>query len=373
MAFQVSGTPAPMMAVVGKGSEPVAMPYPQQLTVVMPGRGETTAPDVAGLPATSMHIALSNMSGIWLAHYAVVTVNGLADAIDREGGLPVTLTAAYPTKAGPIGPGSVTLTGAQTKAFLTGTTDDAGTRWELVLKALLADPPTFEPAEIDETDDAAAAAEVFSAAKGAEITDVPTDLVTESIEVPAYPELDALMAGFFDTSTPTPAIVQNGSGAPGVGEGVATQIIPAGFRITLSQNAQTFDVETTDVFANGVEFEEAAERAREALGVGRVRGVPGSIGYRRYHDRRGEGLHGLTETERETREARQPFAAAQPRRRRSRPPARPPTSRRATSSCSTSTSIIVITDFFVICSAGTQRQIRTVIDAVEDVDCEAWA
>ena len=27
--------------------------------------------------------------------------------------------------------------------------------------------------------------------------------------------------------------------------------------------------------------------------------------------------------------------------------------------------IIVITDFFVICSAGTQRQIRTVIDAVE--------
>ncbi len=271
MAFQVSGTTAPMMAVVGKGSDPVAMPYPQQLTVVMPGRGETTAPDVAGLPATSMHIALSNMSGIWLAHYAVVTVNGLADAIDREGGLPVTLTAAYPTKAGPIGPGSVTLTGAQTKAFLTGTTDDAGTRWELVLKALLADPPTFEPAEIDETDDAAAAAEVFSAAKGAEITDVPTDLVTESIEVPAYPELDALMAGFFDTSTPTPAIVQNGSGAPGVGEGVATQIIPAGFRITLSQNAQTFDVETTDVFANGVEFEEAAKRAREALGVGRVR------------------------------------------------------------------------------------------------------
>ena len=28
-------------------------------------------------------------------------------------------------------------------------------------------------------------------------------------------------------------------------------------------------------------------------------------------------------------------------------------------------SIIVITDFFVICSAGSQRQIRTVIDAVE--------
>jgi hypothetical protein len=280
MAFQVSGTTAPMMAVIGKGSEPVAMPYPQDLTVVMPGRGETTAPDVAGLPATSMHIALSNMSGTWLAHYAAVTVNGLATAIDREGGLSVTLTTSYPTKSGTVGPGAVTMTGAQTKAFLTGTTDDAGPRWEIVLKALLANPPTFEPAEIAETDDAAAAAAVFSAAEGAEITDIPTDLLTESIAVPAYPELDAMMAGFFGTSVPTPAIVQNGSGAPGVGEGVATQIIPAGFRITLSQNAQTFDVETTDVFANGVGNEDAAKRARQALGVGRVRvsQVPSGIG-----------------------------------------------------------------------------------------------
>ena len=76
-----------MMAVVGKGNEPVAMPYPQRLTVVMPGRGETTAPDVAGLPAASMHIALSNMSGIWLAHYAVVPVNDLAGR-DRPRGRP---------------------------------------------------------------------------------------------------------------------------------------------------------------------------------------------------------------------------------------------------------------------------------------------
>ena len=63
----------------------------------------------------------------------------------------------------------MTLTGAQAKAFLAGTTDDAGARWEIVLKALLADPPSFEPAEIDETDDAAAPRSVFSAAKGAEV------------------------------------------------------------------------------------------------------------------------------------------------------------------------------------------------------------
>ena len=72
LAFQVSGTTAPMMAVVGnRAANRSPMPYPQELTVVMPGQGETPPADVAGLPGDSMHIALSNMSGIWLAHYAV--------------------------------------------------------------------------------------------------------------------------------------------------------------------------------------------------------------------------------------------------------------------------------------------------------------
>ena len=55
---------------------------------------------------------------------------------------------------------------------------------------------------------------------------------------------------------------------------MATQIIPAGFRITLSQNAQTFDVETTDVFANGVEFEEARQTRPGGPGGGPSRGCP---------------------------------------------------------------------------------------------------
>ena len=60
----------------------------------------------------------------------------------------------------------------------------------------------------------------------------------------------------------------------------AAQLIPAGFRVTLSQNAQTFDVAKTDVFANGSAYEEDAQRAHDALGVGRVRvsQVPSGIG-----------------------------------------------------------------------------------------------
>ncbi|HEY6566960.1 MAG TPA: LCP family protein, partial [Actinomycetota bacterium] len=283
MAFQVRGTTAPMLAIIGAGTEAhqaTVMPMPQDLMIVGPGQGEISIPEVAGLPGESVRIDLSNMAGTWLDTYAVVSLNGVAELVERAGGLEVTLGEAYPTKAGPLGPGAVTLTGKQVKAFLAGSTDDAATRWEFVLTALLEDPPALEEADIAETDDAQAASEVFAGAQGADVTQVPTVVVAGTVRIPKYDELDRIMADSFGATTPTPAIVQNGNGEAGVGEAVGAKLIPAGFRITLSQNAQTFDLITTDVFANGLEFEEDAKRARKALGVGRVRvsQVPSGIG-----------------------------------------------------------------------------------------------
>ena len=82
------------------------------------------------------------------------------------------------------------------------------------------------------------------------------------------------------TDDTMPAIVQNGSGEPGVGEAVAVRIIPAGFRVVLSQNAERFDVTRTEVFANGAAHEEEARAIKAALGVGRVRvsAVPSNVG-----------------------------------------------------------------------------------------------
>ena len=51
---------------------------------------------------------------------------------------------------------------------------------------------------------------------------------------------------------------------------VAAQLIPAGFRIVLSENADTFDYKTTEVIANGTENEAAAESALDAIGVGKI-------------------------------------------------------------------------------------------------------
>jgi hypothetical protein len=55
-----------------------------------------------------------------------------------------------------------------------------------------------------------------------------------------------------------------------VGEDVGADLIPAGFRIVLSENADTFDHQTTQIIAAGSENEPAAQDARDALGLGKV-------------------------------------------------------------------------------------------------------
>ena len=80
---------------------------------------------------------------------------------------------------------------------------------------------------------------------------MPTERVTATIIVPVYPTLDELLSGILGTPIPVPVIVQNGSGEPGVGESVAVSILPEAFRTVLSQNAQSFDIARTEVFANG--------------------------------------------------------------------------------------------------------------------------
>ncbi len=282
LALQVKGGPAPLLAVVGVPGEgaPVVMPLAAELTIVVPGQGETSMTGVAALPGDAMRVALSNMIGVWIEHFAVLSLGELAAAIEAEGGVTVTLPSAYPTENGVLGPGEVSLSGAQARAFLAGATDDAAVRWEILLGAVLARPPSLPATGSIETDDARAVTEMLADARGAEVLDVPTVRLTATVIVPVYESLDQLLSDTLGTTPPVPAIVQNGSGEPGVGEAVGIQIIPVGFRVTLSQNAQSFDLATTDIFANGVDHEGDARSAKAALGVGRVRvsQVPSGIG-----------------------------------------------------------------------------------------------
>jgi NAD(P)-dependent dehydrogenase (short-subunit alcohol dehydrogenase family) len=89
--------------------------------------------------------------------------------------------------------------------------------------------------------------------------------------VPAQPDFDDLVGRLFGAPPPVRAFVQNGNGSPGIGEAVARDLLPQGFRIVLSGNAESFNHDTTVITAIGADHLDDANRAKDALGVGVVR------------------------------------------------------------------------------------------------------
>jgi LytR cell envelope-related transcriptional attenuator len=272
LSFSVTGAPKPLLAVVGTaGSPPAAMGVPQGLTLEVPGAGELSTRDVATLPGPGLQVALSNVVGAWTDHYAVTDLAHLATLVDRNGGLRVQLPDPIPLDGAVLGPGSVRLTGIQVAALLGAPDQNTFTRWEIVLGGLLASPPKLEVGDLTETDDLAGVQAALTGAKGGQLETLPIQVAAATIRVPKYSELDQLMAARFGVKrTPVPVIVQNGAGPAGLGEDVGRLIIMKGFRVTLSQNAVTFDQEVTRIVALGEEHLRDARRIRAALGIGRI-------------------------------------------------------------------------------------------------------
>jgi hypothetical protein len=271
-----------MVAVIGGGGpEPAAMAVPIGLSLEVPGRGELTTRRVATLPGASMQVAVANVLGTWVDHHATTDLGRLGTIVDRAGGLRVHLTDAVIVGQEVLGPGDVVMNGTELQVFLALPGVNSFTRWEIVLTALLSDPPELRAGDLVETDDLDGAQTVLRRADGAELATMPIKIAAARVRVPDYDELDALMAERFGVKrTPTRVIVQNGVGTPGLGESVGRLLIPRGFRITLSQNAATFDHATTEIIAILRENVDAARRARSALGVGdiAVTRVPSGIG-----------------------------------------------------------------------------------------------
>lgn len=283
LALSIHGAPKPLIALIGSGGDrrPTAMAFPVGLTIVVPGEGETSTRQLARLPAASLQVGMSNAVGSWVAHYAVADLGRLATLVDRVGGLRVQLPVAVVLGTDVLGPGRVRLTGAQVAAYLGASGADTFTRWEIVLGGLLAQPPAVRQADLIKTDDLAGVQETLTGAAGAELETLPITIAAARVRIPKYSALDDLMARRFGVArSPVPVIVQNGSGVAGIGEDVARKLIPAGFRVVLSENAVTFNQQTTEVTAILDAHLAEARRARAALGVGRigVTQVPSGIG-----------------------------------------------------------------------------------------------
>jgi hypothetical protein len=271
LAFSVTGAPNALLATVGSGGgQPTAaVIMPPALTVIMPGAGEMTTEQLQALPGDSMRVGVSNVDGSWNRYYAVMTLSSFAGVVDRLGGLTVDLQDVYTSGATVLGPGPTHLTGDQVTTLLKAQADDTAARWADVLTAFLASQPNLQAGDFDDTNDAQGSAATLASGP-ADVQILPTQVVGGSALIAAQPDTDEQMTTLFDVPPPLRAEVRNGNGEPGVGEAVATQIIPAGFRIVLSENADTFDYKTTQIIAAGSDNQVAADQARQALGVGKV-------------------------------------------------------------------------------------------------------
>jgi hypothetical protein len=283
LVLQVVGTDDPLLALVGTrvGKRlPSFFTVPFDLSLTVPGHGDVVAPEVAGLEPEAVRIAVSNTFGAWAEHVAVLDLEGLAAVVDRGGDLRVRVPGFAVTDAGNLGPGPVRLNGEQVAALLAVQDEGGEARWAAVVQALLQRRVRVGEEDLAATDGLAGVRRVLTGARGAAVATFPTTSVAGSVTVPLQPDLDATVARRFGVASPVPVIVQNGAGTPGLGERVAEAVLPLGFRVVLSTNADVFGYKRSRIIANSDDALADARRIRRALGVGRVgvSQVPSGLG-----------------------------------------------------------------------------------------------
>jgi LytR cell envelope-related transcriptional attenuator len=281
LLLAVRGAAQPLLAVVGEGPSPVAMPIPSGLRIEAPGLGQASIGDVVKLPGDPMRTVVSNAMGMWVDHYAVTDLQRLGRLAARGPGLVVTLPQAVTIAGRVLGPGAVTMDTPTLTSYLGASGPNLAERWDVVLTALTAAPPALHPGDLLDTDDLGGTSALLAGVRGANVETFPSRMVGGTVRVPDYGALDALIGELFGTSgLVVRVIVQNASGAPNAGQMVARAIVPLGFRIVLSENAASFNTHVTQIIAIGKQNVDAARRVQGALGAGTVEvsRVPSGIG-----------------------------------------------------------------------------------------------
>lgn len=245
----------PLTAVVGSGGSvaPAALVLPAPLALVIPGQGDATVGEAASLGGRTAATAVSNLLGVWVEHHAAIDAERLAELIDRAGGITL---------------GGRTFRGAEALAQASAGGDGA---WASVLAAVL-DEVAWAPIDLPDSDSPTGLAELLNGARGARVEVLPTEEVAAGLlrADPGFVRSAVTALWGFPDRQALPIVVLNGSGVPGVGELVAERLIPAGFRIVVSENAASFDHDVTAIVVADEEHRALAERVRDSLGVGEV-------------------------------------------------------------------------------------------------------
>lgn len=255
-ALHAEGGPS-YLAVFASGGKPsVALAVPAEVTINLPGQSLGTLADAAASQDPELvQVALENLLGAPVDRMVLEPLSSISGIVDDLGGVRTR---------------GRSMDGAEAVRYLSNVpaaspVDQAFLRWQDVLEGIIAESvgrPEALPEPL-----AAALQEEPSSFRALPVIDIGGGLLR-----PDQESLATLVEQHF---IPTAAdairlVVLNGVGTPGIGEEVAKILIPEGFRLVSSGNANTFRLEVTQIIASSRRDLDAAERARELLGAGEV-------------------------------------------------------------------------------------------------------
>lgn len=251
------------VAVLAAGARPpVAVAVPADITLNVPGQGLGTLGEAAA-PATEgpVEVALENLLGVRVDASLRMDPAMLQQAVDAAGGLEV---AGQPMDGATV----VQYLTVQGRGVLP---DEPFLRWQDVLDGLLA-AVSARPEVATSFPEPLRSVLQAASAESADLYALPTQDLGDGLLVPDQEGLSQLVDERF-VRMPADVVrlvVLNGVGTPGIGEEVARILVPEGYRLMSSENANTFDLKVTRVIASSEEDVAAAQDARNLLGVGQV-------------------------------------------------------------------------------------------------------
>ncbi|HEX5949278.1 MAG TPA: LCP family protein [Actinomycetota bacterium] len=242
--------------------EPVIVAVPADITINVPGQGLGTVGEAAaGGDVGLVGVALENLVGVRMDGSVDSTTAELQAAVDALGTIEV---ADQP------------MAGAQVIEYLT--TQDLGAlpderflRWQDVLEGIR-DGVAANPAAVAGFPEPLRPVLAAGSPDPMPLYALPVVDLGAGLLRPDEEGLEALVKDVFvpHAGDEVRMVVLNGVGRPGVGEEVARMLVPEGYQLVSTGNANTFEVKETKIISLSEEDLPAAQRARDLLGVGQV-------------------------------------------------------------------------------------------------------
>lgn len=261
---RIEETPdATFVAILASGAKPpVALAVPADVTINVPGQGIGTVGEAAaGGDVGLVAVALENLLGIRVDASVDSPTAELQAALDALGTVEV---ADQP------------LGGAQVVQYLTtlepgALPDERFLRWQDVLDGIL-QGVAANPGAVAGFPEVLRPVLAAGTPQAADLYALPVVDLGAGLLRPDEKALDELVDDRFvrPVADEVRVVVLNGVGRPGVGEEVARILVPEGYRLMSTGNANTFDLKATRIISSSQADLPAAERARALLGVGQV-------------------------------------------------------------------------------------------------------